>query len=269
MADSEFGFRMTVTFAGVFDLERRREYPHYQITWYRGHPEVPEWFIRSVVLGPIMALFLHDCGVMSLHGSAVSIDGQAVAFVAPKHHGKSTLSVALASEGALLVTDDLVAIQLGKPPRVHPGVPGMRLLQDSAARFSHRFRTERTLGGKSILQAISTDSVMTETIPMGAIYVLDPTDDVSAPVQRTRLEPGEAVAEIALRTSLRDPLIGADLAAAKLRSVARLTPYVPVYRLRTVRDFEQLPILVEKLMEWHRQGEQVACGSSAGASPKL
>ena len=49
-------------------------------------------------------------GAVTLHASAVAVDGAAIGFMAPKFHGKSTLAAAMTYVGAHLVSDDALAI---------------------------------------------------------------------------------------------------------------------------------------------------------------
>ena len=58
-------------------------------------PGVEQRLIRLFLLGPALALLLHQRRFLVLHASAVMIDGAAVAFVAEKGMGKSTLAAAL------------------------------------------------------------------------------------------------------------------------------------------------------------------------------
>ena len=69
------------------------------ITWHRP-PEVALDAAVADLTSRVLALALHAGGVFTLHASAVSIDGGGIAFLAPKHHGKSTLCSALVLAGA-------------------------------------------------------------------------------------------------------------------------------------------------------------------------
>lgn len=88
--------------------------------------------IRSSLLGPIMALLLHQRGCLILHASAVSINGKAAAFLGESGQGKSTLAAACYLRGHGLVADDVLAIAPDESsPRVLPGFPQLRLCQST------------------------------------------------------------------------------------------------------------------------------------------
>lgn len=244
-------FRLTIGPAGTFDLKRGTDQEEYQITWYPGEG-APEWFIRSVILGPLMALALHDSGVLCLHGSAVAIDGHVLAFIAPKHHGKSTLSLSLVSQGALLVADDLVAVVLGPCVKVLPGVPSIKLFRDSFARLRGGIKADIISGPKTTLMAFPEELLMRAASPLAAIYVLDPdSDGKNEAARRIPLRSAEAVAEVALRTSLRDSLVGVEITSKKLQWVTEVVNKIPIYRLRLARNYDRLPEVTEYLMDWH------------------
>ena len=76
-------------------------------------PGADEKKVRLFILGTCMAVIMMQRGILPLHGSAVVIDGWAYAFVGHSGAGKSTLSAALASRGYPLLTDDVVALDLG------------------------------------------------------------------------------------------------------------------------------------------------------------
>jgi hypothetical protein len=87
------------------------------IAWYPGS-NTSETAIRADLLGRVVAFAAHADGHMTLHASAVSINGRAIAFLGPKHAGKSTLALALVREGARLLTDDPCwSFARGEPPR--------------------------------------------------------------------------------------------------------------------------------------------------------
>jgi hypothetical protein len=92
-----------------------------QVQCERGIPGyAQERFLFSTVL-PLAAVLQ---GFELLHASAVSLDGVAVAFAGPAGSGKTTLATALVADGAELVTDDALALQLeGGRVVAHPGPP--------------------------------------------------------------------------------------------------------------------------------------------------
>ncbi|MBM4242096.1 MAG: hypothetical protein FJ150_10645 [Euryarchaeota archaeon] len=89
--------------------------------------------IIPFLLGPVMALMLHQRGFLVLHGSSVRVNDGAVAFIGYRGLGKSTTAINLYKKGYPLVTDDILAINFDKDglPVVYPGYPHVRLSEDS------------------------------------------------------------------------------------------------------------------------------------------
>src|SRR6185436_12200791 len=82
------------------------------------------------VEGPATAAILYQRGILPLHASAVLIDGELVAFLAPSGTGKSSLAAAFVTDGAVLFADDLLAVRLGTPdgaPWAFPGSTRLRI----------------------------------------------------------------------------------------------------------------------------------------------
>lgn len=90
--------------------------------------------VRDYVLGPAVGLALHQRQYLVLHGSAVLVNGRAVAFLGSKGAGKSTMAAGLSALGCPLLTDDIVACHMDLGPQVFvaPGPPTLRLADDSA-----------------------------------------------------------------------------------------------------------------------------------------
>ncbi|HET6248018.1 MAG TPA: hypothetical protein VFE47_10005, partial [Tepidisphaeraceae bacterium] len=100
-------------------------------------PNADDRLIRLYLLGPILALLLHQRQFLVLHSSAVSINGQTIAFVGEKGMGKSTMAAALHARGHALMADDLVAVDTRiTPPLAYPGFPQLKLFPESAALLS-------------------------------------------------------------------------------------------------------------------------------------
>jgi hypothetical protein len=229
-----------------------------EIVWYPGtRPENSETLreiARAIVLGPVMALALHQSGVLCLHGSAVSIGEKALAFLAPKHHGKSTLALALAAAGARLLTDDLVAIDLESHPVVRPGVHSVRVMGDVAERLGPRFsEAALTPGYKTTVTNLPRQALAWDPAPLAAIYLpiaVAGLDDQLA-VSREALAPARAAAALAREKKLTDGLVGLADAGSMLEWIASVTAVVPVYRLAVLSDLERLPDVVRQILAWH------------------
>lgn len=211
-------------------------------------------FFRSVLLGPIVSLLLEQSGVLSLHGSAVQLNGFGVAFLAPKLHGKSTLALALTLAGGRLITDDLVAVDEGSQSLVRPGACGLRLFSDSVERLCVGHLPGMQRGEiKHTLAALPTHMLQGEPVPLAAIYLLDPVDGQARTpaAERILLSGAEAVIAVAHRMKLPDDLIGYAAAGARLAQIAKLVKDVPVYRLRAVRGWERIAEMVDQILAWH------------------
>lgn len=217
-----------------------------------------EWFpgsgvrlesARIDVLGRALPLAMHVRGTFCLHGSAVACQSGGIAFLAPKLGGKSTLALALTNAGARLTTDDTVAVNLGPPARLHPGVHTLRLWVDSASRLSDAPVRETPPGDKQLVGP-SSDRLQLEPVPLQAIYLLSPVQGHRAAARRERLS--EVVSALALvRHAKLGPLFGGPEAMVCLRWAAALARTVPVYQLEVVRDFARLPEVVAHVLEWH------------------
>ncbi len=101
-------------------------------------PGAEESELRLIMLGPALAVLLHQRGLLVLHASAAALtsDGshRAVAFMGDKGAGKSTTAAAMCARGHGLIADDLVAVDLsGAVPHVWPGFPHLKLWPEAAA----------------------------------------------------------------------------------------------------------------------------------------
>lgn len=247
--DLATGLRLAGDRIGTWDiLQRGRE-----IVWYAETPEQKEFF-RTILLGPVLSLVLEQQGLLALHGSAVNLDGSAVAFLAPKLHGKSTLALALTLSGGRLITDDLVAVDLGNPNLVRPGAHGVRLFGDSVERLRvGQLQRMRSGEIKHTLNALAPHMLQCVPTSLAAIYLLEPMDeqpDVPA-ANRYQLNGAEAVIGVAHRMKLPDNLIGYAAAGVRLALIAQLLNSVPVYKLRLVPAWERLEESVRMLRSWH------------------
>lgn len=222
------------------------------ITWYPGRDPI-EFVVRWVVLGPVMALALQDSGVFCLHGGAVSVHGRAVALVAPKHYGKSTLALALVAAGARFLADDIVAVDPGDPPRVRPGIPSVRLWEESFQRVRSWNLASRWSDEGKYTVWLRERALAHLAVPLAAVYVVEPEDltEDEAPARRERLPLVPAAIALVRNAKLVDPLIGAARSADQLRAAAELVRTTPVFRLSVARGFPHLERAAREIVGWH------------------
>ena len=241
------GFRLVYDDTGVFDVTAGGR----EIRWHR--PESADLEAgRLAVLGRVLALALHASGWLSLHGSAVAMADGAVAFLAPKGNGKSTLAFALMRGGAALMTDDTVVIGMGAPAIVRPGVQSVRLFKDSAAWLSAPAPIAGTSDVKATFGQLSDDTRRLTRAPLAALYLLESVSagTIAEPLERQRLDGPEAVFGLLGQTKI-GALLGGSEAPGVFASVVALAEGSPIYKLRVTRDYERLSTVVERIMGWH------------------
>ncbi|MBI4813867.1 MAG: hypothetical protein HY802_06115 [Methanobacterium sp.] len=157
------------------------------------------------LLGPVMALMLHQRGFLVLHGSAVNmgcgkvdpvvardnivsselvsselihekVSSGAVAFLGHRGNGKSTTAIHLYVEGYPLVADDILAIKFDGDglPVVYPGYPHVRLSDEAYNQVKEHtdiLTPIRTLAGKVFCDA--SHQFSPEPVNLERIYVIE------------------------------------------------------------------------------------------------
>jgi len=128
------------------------------------------------LLGPVMALMLHQRGFLVLHGSAVNMGHGAVAFLGHRGNGKSTTAIHLYVEGYPLVADDILAIKFYREglPVVYPGYPHVRLSEEAYNQVKEHtdiLTPIRTLAEKVFCD--SSHRFSTEPVNLDRIYVIE------------------------------------------------------------------------------------------------
>jgi len=246
---SETTLRIAFDDTGVFDVRPSDR----EIVWYPG-PLPTEAAVRADVLGRVMALAAHADGHLTLHASAVSVAGRAVAVVGPKHAGKSTLALALVRKGARLLTDDTLVVRLeGGAAWAAPGVQRVRVWEDSA-RALGLFVSSR--GETKPMATLAPNERETAPLPLAACYLLAPSVEPSGEgqhdvaIQRERLSPVHA-ALACVRFSKLGALGGGAIGAAVLDRAGRLTKRVPVFVAAVRPDLTRLDSIAECVMAWH------------------
>lgn len=201
-------------------------------------PQVEERVLRLFILGPSLAMLLHQRGMLVLHASAVELGGKAVVFLGGPGWGKSTTAAALHARGHGFVADDVVALEAdgSSSPILASGFPQMKLWPEVAASLGESPESMPLLHPLMEKRAHrSLTRFQQEPLGLGLIYVLEEGPSIEvAPVR-----PQEAVVEL-VRHSYCVKLLQAEETSSHFIQCANLVNNVPVRRLIRPRSLPAL-----------------------------
>lgn len=90
------------------------------------------------LLGPVLAVLLHQRGLLVLHASSIGVNGSGLGLLGDKGAGKSTTAASMVAAGHTLLTDDIVAIDCVSDGNFYvlAGFPQIKLAADACDRIS-------------------------------------------------------------------------------------------------------------------------------------
>lgn len=208
-------------------------------------PGIEEGVLRTLLLGPALAVLLHQRGFLILHGSAVVLHRKAVAFLGQKGAGKSTTAATMHERGHAVVADDVVAVQTDASfPMVSPAYPQLNLWPDAVASLGQDLAASPKLHSRVEKRAMRAMSGFhRDPIPLQAIYVLAKGEQNEIEI----LPPQEAFVEL-LRHSYGMRLVQGSAAQGHFRKCASLVTAVPIRKLRVRQTLSELSV-VTRLVE--------------------
>lgn len=215
---------------------------------------VDDALLSLPLLGPVMAVLLHQRGSLVLHGSTVGVGEAGVVFLGDKTAGKSTTAAAMVAAGHRLVTDDVVAVSLGpQGARITAAYPQLKLNQDAAARLAFRDavdlpqphpdfeKTRQRLGGEFSHAPIAPR----------ALYVLE-RGEAGADILIEPLAPTDAFTALmrfSYASRFGEALLHGRAAGEHMARCARLASLAPVRRLVAPLGVDRLGELVSRVEE--------------------
>jgi hypothetical protein len=209
-------------------------------------PHTTERAVRTLLLGHVFGLLLHQRRILPLHAAAVSTARGAVLLAGQSGHGKSTLLGALLNRGYAMLADDLTAITLGErgQPIVHPGFPQMKLWADAARHLGRATdRLHRILPGVEKFAVPTAASFAARSQPLAAIYVLDPCDQPE--IHLEALADTDCFDAVCNHTYQWWSVLALGTQAAHFRLATAVASAVPIVHLRRPRS----PYLLNELVD--------------------
>ncbi|UCI07730.1 serine kinase [Mesorhizobium sp. B1-1-8] len=206
-------------------------------------PGVDDPLLAFPLLGPVMALALHQRGLLILHASAIAVGGKGAIFMGDKGAGKSTTAGAMIRAGHLLLSDDVVALDLSNPagPMILPAFPQLKLAADAACAIRIGQAEVRPQAHPQIDKAQHRlrDGFSAEPVPATRIYVLE-RGGRAAISQLPAAAALPAIIKFSYVTRFgREALVG-ESASIHLRQCAQLAGRIGVCRLEVPAGLSRL-----------------------------
>ena len=212
-------------------------------------PGVPSPTVEHLYLNQVMPLALSRQDKLVLHGSAVDIGGQGVAFLGESGRGKSTLAASFATAGTRFLTDDgLLLDWVDGRCMVIPSHPSIRLWEDSQDALvggSVAIAPAVSFTSKSRILAGPGIAFCDEARPLRRIYFLG-EGKVDAPAIDP-LRPAEALIELVKHSFLLD-IEARDMLARHFDDLSRLAALPFYFRLDYPRRYDVLPAVREAIV---------------------
>ena len=213
-------------------------------------PGVSSPTVEHLYLNQVLPLALSRQGKLVLHGSAVDIGGQGVAFLGESGRGKSTLAASFATEGTRFLTDDGLLLEwVDGHCMIVPSHPSIRLWEDSQSALMHAgtamappvsFTSKaRFLAGKGI-------PFCDESRPLHRVFFLG--DGASETPTIEALRPAEALIELVKHSFLLD-IEARDMLVRHFDDLTRLAALPIYFRLDYPRDYGALVAVRDAIVQ--------------------
>jgi hypothetical protein len=198
--------------------------------------------IIPTLLGPVMALILHQRGFLVLHGSSIKVNNEAVAFLGNRGNGKSTTAINLYKKNYSIVTDDILAINFDEEglPYIYPGYPHVRLSKDSYNYIKDEtniLTPIRTLAGKVFCD--TSRGFTSKSIRLKKIYLLKK----GTQTRISTLNSQKNLIDL-INHSVANQIFQINDQASNLTQCGKLINKVIIHRLEITHSFKDISELI-------------------------
>ena len=206
------------------------------------------------LLGTVLSFWLEWQQRLALHASAAVINGHAVGFMATNKGGKSSLAASLMLQGHPLLSDDILVLSGGTPPRAHSSFPQLRMWPEQAAHFVEDVDALQTVHPYTEKKLVPVGrggirgSFCSESRPLAALYIPDRRDEAEE-ISVEPLSQSEALLSIVKESFVVTMIAAAGWQKRRLRQLADIVKAVPVRRLIYPNGIEHLPAVAEAIKE--------------------
>ena len=185
-----------------------------------------------------------------LHGSAVSIENNAVAFIAKTGSGKSTLAASFSTNGYQFLTDDCLQVdKINFQHLVQPSHPSIRLWDDSLAKLvpENVLKAPTTdYSPKTRLLANEDIEYCNKAQPLKSIYFLD--DGISSTISINPIHGSNTIIELEKHSFLLD-MENKEVLKKHFQQISDLAKDINCFYLKYPRQYDALPEVQRAIVE--------------------
>ena len=204
-------------------------------------PGVAVHTVEHLHLNQVLPLALSRQGQLVLHGSAIDILGNGVAFVGESGRGKSTLAASFATAGGRFLTDDGLHLEwVNGACQIVPSHPSIRLWDDSQKALtddSTVVAPALDFTSKARLLAGTNIAFCEEALPLHRVYFLGVGAAASVAIEV--MKPAEALIEMLKHSFLLD-IDAREILSQHFDELSRLAALPIYYRLDYRRCYADL-----------------------------
>lgn len=200
--------------------------------------------VRRLLENDMMALILHQRGLLVLHASGVAVDGKAVVFLGQRGAGKSTMAAAFHREGYDVFEDDTLCVRVESGvPMVVPGVPQLRLRPSGATELGIDATAQSNFTTNPKKVHVQLDSVP-DPAPLTRCYRLDRSGQTTF----KELSLQEKFFTIRLQTFVRGLLEDTGAADTHFEQCSTIIESVPFRELQYPADIKKLSSVIASIV---------------------
>jgi hypothetical protein len=207
---------------------------------------------EAYLLNFVLSTSLSLQGEEPLHATVVDLGGRSIGLLGDSGAGKSTLAAFLISQGATLVTDDMLRLTFTDGQAfAHQGPRRLKLFDEAALRLLPETVGDghwNAMSGKVMVKPHERPAGQHPPQPLCALFWLDEPKQLSTPdaVSSTRLA-GLDLARALFASTMNTRLHAPDRLTRQLRFAERVARVLPVYALRYARSYSVLGQVAREL----------------------
>lgn len=208
---------------------------------------------HTYLLGQILSFAVLEQGMEPLHGSAVEVEGRAIAFLGDCGYGKSTLAAAFVKAGYPLLTDDLIVLKKEFENCYHvlPGASRIKLFSPDSRNTDGTMEDCVPLNPhtKKMIVPLSKKDYCSKARQLDALYILNDPSCRPHPQEITISRLAKRSAFIAICNNLFNSVVTKRSRQANLLNRAsELVNDVKINSLSYPRNTKLLNEVLEKVL---------------------